>query len=255
MKALLCIFLLTLASGMAAYAALPDDIVLYFSFSDGSGNVVKDSSKYGNDGEITGAPEWVDGQHNGALELNGQTTVILVPLSDSLGELKAPMTVGTILNVVKYPVDWQGLASMDATAANRDNGWKCGFYNRNPTLTRWPDTDYNATSIALTEGEWHYLVFVFNDQDAKFYVDGELEQNMPAPDLKNIDVSASPHLDIGAESGRPGNYYSHLILDEFWISNVEKSVDDIRELQNPDSLISVNSMDKLAKTWGMLKKE
>jgi len=243
----------SLVFGIEAFAALPDDIVLYFSFSDGSGNTVKDSSKYGNDGEITGNVDWVEGEHDGAFELDGSTTVILVNPSDSLSKLKAPMTVGAILNVVEYPIEWQSLASMDATAGNRDNGWKCGFRNRNPTLTRWPDTDYDAAAIALEEGEWHYLVYVFNDQDAKFYVDAELKQNMPAPDLKNIDVSNSPHLDIGAESGIPANYYSHVILDEFWISNTEKSEEEIKDFASPELLISVNSEGKLATMWGKIK--
>jgi len=255
MKVFLCAMLLTITFGMVAYASLPDDIVLYFSFSDGNGNKVKDFSKYGNNGEITGTPKWVKGQNDGALDLDGKTTVILVPLSDSLGKLKAPMTVGAILNVVEYPVDWQGLASMDATAADRNNGWKCGFHNKNPTLTRWPDTDYDATSITLKEGEWHYLVYVFDVQDAKFYVDGELAQHMPAATLNNIDVSKSPHLDIGAESGRPANYYSHLILDELWISNKGADIDEIKSLSNPASILSVNSGDKATTTWGKLKGE
>jgi hypothetical protein len=253
MKAFLCTVLLTLTFSMVVYASLPDDIVLYFSFSEGSGNKVKDFSKYGNNGEITGTPQWVKGQNDGALDLDGKTTVILVPLSDSLGKLKAPMTVGAILNVVEYPIDWQGVASMDSTAASRDNGWKCGFHTKNPTLTRWPDTDFDATNITLKEGEWHYLVYVFDAQDAKFYVDGELAQDMPAPTLNNINVSQSPHLDIGAESGTPGNYYSHLILDELWISNIAASADEIKSLSNPASILSVNSRDKTATVWGKLK--
>lgn len=245
--------LLSISFGVRVFAALPEDIVLYFNFNEGGGNKVKDLSKYGNNGEITGKPVWVKGQHGGALDLDGKTTVILVPLSNSLGGLKAPMTVGAILNVVEYPVDWQNLASMDATAANRDNGWKCGFHNQNPTLTRWPDTDYDAVSITLKTGEWHYLVFVFDVEDAKFYVDGELKHHMPAPDLKGIDVSKSPHLDIGAESGRPGNYYSHLILDELWISSIGKSEKDIKALASPEAVLSVNSGGKLTTTWGSIK--
>jgi len=257
MKAFLCAMLLTITFGMVAYASLPDDIVLYFSFSDGSGNKVRDFSKYGNNGEITGTPKWVKGQNDGALDLDGKTTVILVPLSDSLGKLKAPMTVGAILNVVEYPVEWQCLASMNATAAatNQDNGWKCGFHNQNPTLTRYNDTDYHATNITLKEGEWHYLVYVFDAQDAKFYVDGELAQHMPAPTLEGIDVAKSPHLDIGAELGRPANYYSHLILDELWISNKGADIDEIKSLSNPASILSVNSGDKATTTWGKLKGE
>lgn len=253
MKGFFCAVLLTLAFGIAAFAALPDDIVLYFSFSEGGGNKVNDHSKYGNNGEITGKPKWVEGEHDGALELDGKSTVILVEPSDSLTSLKVPMTVGAILKVVEFPVEWQNLASMDATAADRNPGWKCGFRSKNPTLTRWPDTDYDATSIILKEGEWYYLVYVFNPKDAKFYVDGELKQHMPAPDLNGIDVSKSPHLDIGAESGTPGNWYSHTILDELWISNIAKSEEDIKKFASPESILSVSLRDKLATTWGTIK--
>ena len=248
--------LLSLAFGIEAFAALPDDIVVYFSFSEGRGNEVKDSSKYGNDGEIVGDPVWVEGEHDGALEVDGGTTVILVEPSDSLISLEAPMTVGAILEIVEFPIDWQCLVCMypNDNCSNDDwvNGWKCGFNNQNPTLTRWPDTDYNAISITLETGKQYYLVYVFNSKEAKFYLDGELMQSMPAPTLEGIAVN-SP-LIIGAEEGNPGTYYSHTILDELWISNVEKSEKEIKELASPEKMLSVSSKGKLAAMWGRVKR-
>ena len=250
-----CIFmLLLLAFGIEAFAALPDDIVVYFSFSEGRGNQVKDSSKYGNNGEIVGDAIQVEGEHDGALELDGSTTMISVPASDSLTSLEAPMTVGAILEIVEFPVDWQSLAAMypndKCSNDDRVNGWKCGFHNVNPTTTRWLDTDYDATSIILETGKRYYLVYVFNSEDAKFYVDGELEQSMPAPDLEGINVDSPLH--IGVEEGI-GNYYLHAILDEFWISNVEKSEKEIKEFASPESMLSVSSKGKLATMWGKVK--
>jgi hypothetical protein len=254
MRFLCVVALLVFTFGMKAFAALPDDIVVYFSFSEGKGNEVKDSSKYGNNGEIVGDAEWVQGEHDGALELDGATGMVSVPGSDLLIDLEAPMTVGAILEIVEFPIDWQSLAAMypndKCSNDDRVNGWKCGFYNQNPTLTRWLDTDYNATSVILETDKWYYLVYVFNSKEAKFYVDGELMQSMPAPDLEGIEVNSPLH--IGVEEGI-GNYYLHAILDEFWISNIEKSEEEIKELASPETILSVNIKGKLTTVWGSIK--
>ena len=250
----LATLLIALAFEVAAFAALPDHIVVYYSFSEGSGTKVKDLSKYGNDGEIEGEAKWTVGEHDGALELNGATGMISAPISDSLCSLKEPMSVGAILKIVEFPVEWQSLACMypneKCSNNDRENGWKCGFHNRNPTLTRWLAGDYHATDVTLETDKWYYLVYVLNPDDAKFYVDGELAQHMAAPAVAGIDVHSPLH--IGVEEGI-GNWYSHIILDEFWISSVEVSPDEIKMLASPESVISVNPGDKLATTWGEVK--
>jgi len=256
MKFLCVIALLLFVFGIKAFAAFPDDIVVYLGFNEGVGTEVKDFSKYSNNGEIVGDAKWVKGEHGSALEIDGSTGMITVPGSDSLAALKAPMTVGAILKIVEFPVDWQSLAAMypnDKCSNNdRDNGWKCGFRNQNPTLTKWAITDYDATDIVLETDRWYYLVYVFNSQDTKFYLDGELQQSMPAPDLEGIDVDSPLH--IGVEEGI-GNYYTHVILDEFWISNVEKSEREIKELASPESMLSVNIKGGLTTVWGSIKEQ
>lgn len=91
---------------------------------------------------------------------------------------------------------------------------------------------------------------MLNPDDAKFYVDGELAQHMPAPTLAGISVHSPLH--IGVEEGI-GNWYSHIILDEFWISSVEVSPDEVKMLASPESVLSVNPGGKLATTWGEVK--
>ena len=73
---------------------------------------------------------------------------------------------------------------------------------------------------------------------------------MPAPDLEGI--SANSPLHIGVEEGI-GNYYSHAILDEFWISNIEKSEEEIKELASPEAILNVSSKGNLATMWGRVK--
>ncbi|MCX6013468.1 MAG: hypothetical protein NTV30_08710, partial [Chloroflexi bacterium] len=52
-------------------------------FDEGSGNKVKDSSKNGNDGKLTGT-KWVDGKFGKALDFNGSSDYVEIPDSDSL---------------------------------------------------------------------------------------------------------------------------------------------------------------------------
>jgi hypothetical protein len=44
-----------------------------------------------------------------------------------------------------------------------------------------------------------------------------------------------------------------MILDEFWISNVEKSEQEIKELASPEKMLSVSSKGKLATVWAKVK--
>jgi hypothetical protein len=237
--------------GIEAWAALTDDIVLYYSFSEGKGDTVKDSSKYGNDGAINGTAKWANGKNDGAIELDGSKMAIKVLPSDSLTKLKEPLTVGAIFQPIAFPVDWQCLAEMPSTAADRSKGWKLGFNAQNPLFTTYGIADHIADKIVLEAGKWYYLVCVFDNKNASFYVDGELQQQVPAS--PGIVVSNSPGINIGAEGGTVGNWYCQVILDEFWISNATKSVNEIKQLGSPALLLSVNTNEKLVTTWAKIK--
>jgi len=248
---LVMIILLMLFVGIEAWAALTDDIVLYYSFSDGKGDTVKDSSKYGNDGAINGAAKWTNGKNDGAIELDGSKIAIKVPPSDSLTKLKEPLTVGAIFQPIAFPVEWQCLVEMPSTAADRSKGWKAGFHNQNPAFTTYGIMDHFADQIKLEEGKWYYLVWVFDSKNASFYVDGELKQQVPAS--PGIVVSNSPGINMGAEGGTAGTWYCQVILDEFWISNVAKNLSEIKQLGSPTLLLSVNTNEKLVTTWSKIK--
>ena len=75
--------LLTTFVTAAAFSALLDDnVVLYLPFDEDKGQVAKDQSKFGNDGEIRNA-KWVEGKYGSALEFNGTDAEVRVPDNDS----------------------------------------------------------------------------------------------------------------------------------------------------------------------------
>lgn len=60
------------------------ELLLYFSFNDDKGNAVKDLSPHGNDGEIVGGAEFVDGKVGQALKFsqNAEVKAPHIPLND-----------------------------------------------------------------------------------------------------------------------------------------------------------------------------
>jgi hypothetical protein len=59
------------------------ELVAYWTFDEGSGNIVYDSSGNDNNGTINGA-EWDTGKYGPALRFNGQDNYVEVPTSESL---------------------------------------------------------------------------------------------------------------------------------------------------------------------------
>ena len=74
---------LELALTSAVMAADPS-LVGWWKLDDGSGDTAVDSSEYGNNGTLMGAPEWVTGKIGGALQLDGVDDFVEVPHVASL---------------------------------------------------------------------------------------------------------------------------------------------------------------------------
>jgi len=241
--------LLVLVSSMA-YAALSDDIVLFMAFDEGAGTDVHDSSMYGNDGVAT-VESWTDGKYGGGYEFDAATTVITVEPSDVLTALKAPMSVGYWIKILSFPVQWQSIAEMESMPGNRTNGWKAGLNNANPVFTTYGVMDHNAAG-ELAAGEWTYFACTYDGTTVTFYINGEVDSEVPG--AGDIDVTQSPGLNIGAEAGTPGNWAINAVLDNLWISNVAKTQEEIQQLMVAEELAAVKPGGKAATTWGVLKR-
>jgi len=239
--------LLVLAS-LAAYADLPDDIVLFLAFDDGAGTDVIDSSKYGNNGVATAA-SWTDGIHDGGYEFDASTTVITVEPSDTLTALAAPMSIGFWIKILEFPGQWQAIAEMEAMPGNRSGGWKAGLNNANPVFTTYGIMDHTATGDVVVE-EWTHIAYTYDGPMVIVYINGEVDSEIAGSG--DIDVTQSPGINIGAEAGTPGNWGINAILDDLWISNVDKTQEEIQALMEaPD--MAVRPSGKAATTWGALK--
>jgi hypothetical protein len=228
-----------------ADAALPDDIVLFMTFDEGSGTDVHDASRYGNHGEATNA-SWADGKHGGGFELDSGTFIMVEP-SDVLTELKAPISVGFWIKPFSFPQEWIILVAMESSPGVRANGWKAGIRFTNPVFTIWGVKDHTATAT-VEKDIWTHITCTYDGTTVKFYINGEFDSEDPGSG--EINVTQSPGLNIGAKE--PDRAIKG-IIDELWVSNVVKTQEEIQELMEPAKLILVEPGGKTAATWGVLK--
>jgi hypothetical protein len=94
-----------LASGSATRAATPG-LVAAYSFDEGSGSTVTDSSGNGNTGTVSGATWTGAGKYGGALSFNGTNARINVPNSASL-QLSSGMTLEAWVNPSTVSSAWR----------------------------------------------------------------------------------------------------------------------------------------------------
>jgi len=250
--ALLGNMILSLVFAAATFGVFSEDIILYYNFNATQGDTVKDISGHGNDGTIEGVKDWVEGQHDGALVLDGGVTALTAQPSKSLTALTVPMTVGFIFQYVEQAGKWQSLAIMNGSADVPNGGWAAQLQFDSPTFTTLGIKDHISGKITLKAGEWYYLVYVYDGANASFYVNGELQDQVAGSG--DIDLSKTPMLTMGVDQGTIGNYPANIVIDEFWISNTDKDQAEIEELANPEKFFSVvDPRQGLSTTWGKLK--
>ena len=155
--ALLC--LIFAAQSNAAIDA--NTIEALWLFDDGSGNVIKDSSGNGRNGDIEGGSEWVAGRYDGALKLNGIDGEVVITGYKGIGGTNGRTTVlwyktsenvdgrlvcwGANATALKYHIRVHPLADFGTLRIETQGG------------------QLYANSPSITDDEWHHLAVVLPD--------------------------------------------------------------------------------------------
>ena len=166
--------------------SIPEDLVGYWAFEDGSGGTAADDSGYGNDGTVVDAVWTGAGQIGGALDFDGAGDRVQVPDSASLGFASNQMTLACWMNANSLSAGWVTL--MHRTRADiRWYDWQ--LYARAsdaPTANRpvfridWDGdriVDANEQvqgDIVLSPGTWYHIAATYDGSQMKFYIDGTL---------------------------------------------------------------------------------
>lgn len=249
------IFILAFAIGIfvsSAYADIKSDtIVGIWLLDEGKGDTVKDSSGNGHDGKFVGKIGWTDGKFEKALEFPGVGgNRVEIPHDNSLtlaewtitAWAKQKPTGAWAIVLVKDPADGlqnyaldmneQGLVFSEVTSGG--NWSACG------------------STTMVTDEKWHFLTASYDGKNLHVYVDGKHEKEQP---FAKPDVNTAP-IAIGGRmnSAQPING----IIDDVGLFSValsEKDINDIMKkgLGMATGVAAVDSVGKLASTWGMLK--
>ena len=196
-------------------------LVAAYSFSEGTGTTVTDSSGNGNNGTIANATWTTSGKYSDALVFNGTNALVTIPDSTLL-HLTTGMTLEAWVNPSTVNSNWR-----DVIYKGNDNYWLEGtsFFGGVPAAgaTLGSSDVYTLGTAALTTNTWAFLTETYNGSTLALYVNGTQVSSLAQ--TGNILPSTNP-LQIGGDSIY-GQYFQGTI-DEVRVYNVALTVAQIQ---------------------------
>jgi len=264
MKCLSFAFLAALMLSQLSFsmaAEVDDSLILYLSFDEEPEEEVKDLSEYGNNGQIIGETEWVDGKFGKALWLaGGADDYVLVPDAESL-RVDEAVTVMTWIKAERhtYPgSDWQGILAKGNLPRSYSLYTEVNQGLHFSTSGATPEPYYGSVSTTKVPlDEWVHVAAIAETSDEggwhRYYINGEPAGENSFPAFKALPGDTSPD-DVGI--GRKGSGTCFLgTLDEVRIWNRALSAEEIMEHMNMGRIdfLSVQPQSNLTSTWGNIK--
>jgi hypothetical protein len=229
-----------------------DTCVAAWFFEDDSGKTVNDSSGKGNNGDVEGAPKWVDGKFGKGLDFNGAGDQVIVPDSDSL-EL-ANITMAAWLYIRSYPDDARIITqevdgdpySTYSLMMSGDGETKLEFrISLDNSRKRIP------SNADIPPEKWTHVAATYDGSKAVIYINGEVDKEEPqSGELLTTD---NPVYLGGSQFWVPRFFDG--IMDEAVLFNVALSQEDIQSLMTNglSSMLAVSSKGKLISTWAYIR--
>lgn len=240
-----------------SYAIDENTVVGIWLFDKGSGNIARDYSGNGYDGEIRPDVKWVKGKFSDALNFPGERTensYVTIPHQDSLNLVEHSITAW--IKVTPTPDDWQIIVSK----------WKPHDVRNYSILTNKGDGTFFAqitsggakqwgtanSGVVVTDDVWHHVACSYDGEIMRVYVDGALkaEQAM-GPGDKN-----EGELTIGARWG--GVHPTTGIIDDVGLFSAALDEGEVQDIMKKGlkaffNLAAVEPLSKLATTLGKIK--
>lgn len=247
---LLCLLLSVV---FIAFEAADAAVILYLPMDEGQGNSTADLSGNGNNGILEDSPVWVQGKYGSALEFDAGSRVH-IPASNSLhGDIyKDDFTFLAWINPARSGDTWQHvIRSVDGADATQ-----CSlFLNTNGFLSwrgrvagTWGER-CGSPNDTIPANEWTHIALVSDKVNYKIYANAV-----------EVGTAAYVELDGGitdfylAFDGRQWAEAYTGVIDEVYLLTEAMSVNDIAGIME-DSLASIQPVDKLATSWGHIKRD
>jgi len=247
-KLALLMTLMLLAAPMSLLALDKAGMVLYFPFDAGEGTVANDQSEAGNDGELQGNVEWVDGVYGKAVKISDDDAgnTILVPDSDSL-DITDEITIAMWVNIESLTGSCAIITKADSYMIHSSDWSGNGIEQE---LLPWPFDEWQTeASTPIQFNEWRHVTGVYDGSMVKMYIDGELMGERAYSQKLAVTTS---DLVIGRDNrGCCNTRVFGLIVDDVMIFNKALSDKEVKEAMS--SLAPVEPHDRLTSYWGKIK--
>jgi hypothetical protein len=232
----------------------PKDIIGIWLFDEGKGDAVTDASDNGNDGKINGAT-WDQGQFGKALSFDGSDDFVSVPDAPNLNPTTA-MSMGCWVYITGNVGQHRDIISKDGESSERQYLLTASDINKFRAHIWTPDAvaRYFDGQISVELNTWYHVAQTYDGKTLILYVNGKEDDRRDFPG--GIIVTKQP-LRIGG-GANPGAAALHTpgIIDEVALFNVALQPEDIQIIMNKglSSMLAVSLQEKLANTWGEIKK-
>ena len=253
---LIAAVLLIVGSALTTHAVVQDDgLILYFSFDEADGSTVKDESGGGNDGMIDGADivsdEVVYGK--GSLLCDEPGDSVSVESFQALEDYTDNSYLFWLNFTVPNSGSWDQIIAKKAPGSDRSPGiWTCNrvplhiHYRFNPGNAGTHCAGPDGENDTFDENKWYHIAGVKEKAELKFYVDGKEVVKIAVP---------KDHAQ-GAEKlyiGRTGYNAAKFYIDDLYVYDRAVSAKEVVSIMDGE-LLPVEPADKVATTWGQLKK-
>jgi hypothetical protein len=233
---------------------------------DVSGNEVPDDSANDHAGTIVGNPQVVAGLSGRALKLDGVDDAVHFPDSDKVNVTNGPWQNRTVMAVFNCA----DVSKQQKQTVYEEGGATRGFniyvFDGEVYVGGWNRAEYNWDgawiSTPIRSGSWYEVALILRGasdkvEDDKFemWVNGDLIAREPGGQMYNHgadigigDTNGDTFFHDGSRSGS-GDFFEGSV-DEVWVLNQALTADDLRRRR-----ISVESVDNLIGSWGIIKSQ
>jgi len=240
-----------------SHYAYSQDMVVYFSFDNVSGDVVKNLGTLKVNGKLIKGPKIVDGKFGKALMFGGEASGQYVQI-DHQPALDADKAV-TAMSWI-YPNSWPH------AGACCDMVWGAGIHGGCGGRVQWglfQETDLKARFEAsggrldvitkLPEAKkWTHVAITYDNGTGRIYIDGAMAAE--AKGSGSLNKSNEPIM-IAADCERL-NYIFDGIIDEFRLFHKALTQEEIKiQMQKGEAAVlsAVSNSEKLSITWAQIK--
>jgi hypothetical protein len=145
-----------------------------YSFNEGTGIILSDSSGNSNTGTLTNGPAWTAGKYSNALSFDGANDY--VALGTSFDIAAKPFTISAWINPTDYN-DWRTIFAKRDSWSQNDMRFNWTLETGDGNVMLQTPTTNLSFSYVPTRGVWTYLTVVVNANSTDLYVNGVLQQS------------------------------------------------------------------------------